>query len=131
LHSVCNEQNDTMTTDRNMYRSSCLPAPEGPVWEDDVERLVVPVVPEEWQKYCSILPIVLVRAYNGPVDAIEHEVEIWHASEVAAEQLEDAPDGEEVLRLEGQRDALNVGAAAYHDETEVGRGVGVVDHRPG
>jgi hypothetical protein len=117
-----------MTTDRNMC--SCLPAPEGPVREDDVERLIVPTVPKEQRQYCSILPIVLAHAYDGPVDAIEHEIEVWHASRVAAEQPEDAPYGEEVPRLEGWCDALDVGVAADHDETEVSRGAGVVDHRP-
>jgi hypothetical protein len=47
-----------------------------------------------------------------------------------AEQLEDGPDGEEVPRLEGRHDVLDVGAATYHDGMEVGRGAGVVDHRP-
>jgi hypothetical protein len=37
------------------------------------------------------------------------------SSGIATEQLEDAPDGEEVPHLKGRRDALDVGAAADHN----------------
>jgi hypothetical protein len=73
----------------------------------------------------------LVGTNDGPVDAIEHQIQVWHASRVTAEQLEDAPNGEEVSCLEGRRNALDVGAATDHDEPEVGRGASAVDHRTG
>lgn len=59
-----------------------------------------------------MLPAVEVRAYDWPVDAVEHEVEVRDAAGVAADQLENAPDGEEVARLERRSEALDEDAAA-------------------
>ena len=70
-------------------RSSYLPAPEGPVREDDVERLVVAAVSEKRRQDGGVLPLVLAGADDGPVHAVEHEVEVGHAARVAAEQLEE------------------------------------------
>ena len=69
--------------------------------------------------------------HDGPVGAVEHEVEVGDAAGVPAEQREDAPDGEEVAGLEGRRDALDVGAAPEHDEAEVGRVPGALEHPAG
>jgi hypothetical protein len=110
---------------------SCLPSPERPVREDDVERLIVAAVPEERWQYGGVLPLVLVSVHDGPVDAVEHEVEVGDAAGVAPEQLQDAPDSEEVARLECRCDALHVGAAPDHDEAEVGGGACAVDHGAG
>jgi len=69
--------------------------------------------------------------HDGPIDAVEHEVEVRDAAGVAPEQLQNAPDGEEVARLECRRDALDVRAAPDHDEAEVGGGACAVDHGAG
>lgn len=65
---------------------------------------------------------------DGPVDGVEHEVEIGDAAGVATEQLEDAPDGEEVASLERRAEPLDVGVAAEHDEAEGGGEAGAVEH---
>jgi hypothetical protein len=69
--------------------------------------------------------------HDGPVDAVKHEVEVRDAAGVAPEQLQNAPDGEEVARLECRRDALDVRAAPDDDEAEVGGGARAVDHGAG
>ena len=112
-------------------RVGCLPAPERPVWEDNVERLIVAAVSEERRQYGGVLPLVLVSVHNGPVDAVEHEVEVRDAAGVAPEQLQHAPDREEVARLERRRDSLDVGASPDDDEAEVGGGACLVDHGAG
>lgn len=67
-------------------------------------------------------------ADDGPVDGVEHEVEIGDAAGVATEQLEDAPDGEEVAGLERRAEPLDVSVAAEHDEAEGGGEAGAVEH---
>ena len=67
-------------------------------------------------------------ADDGPVDGVEHEVEVGDAAGVAAEQLEDAPDGEEVPRLERRAEPLDVGSAPEHDEAERGGEAGAAEH---
>jgi hypothetical protein len=57
-------------------------------------------------------PIVLVRAYDEPVNTIEHEVKVVWDSDGAAGGC---PRCEEVPHLKGRRDALDVGAAADHN----------------
>lgn len=76
----------------------------------------------------GVLPTVEVGADDGPVDGVEHEVEVRDAAWVASEQLEDAPDGEEVPGLERRAEPLDVDAAPDHDEAEGGGEAGAAEH---
>lgn len=105
-----------------------LPPPERPIREDDVQRPVIPAVTEQRRHDLGVLPAVEVGADDGPVDGVEHELEVGDAAGVAAEQLEDAPDGEEVPRLERRAEPLDVGPAPEHDEAEGGGEAGAVEH---
>lgn len=101
-----------------------LPAPEGPVGEDDIQcGMIGAIVEQRWRR--RRIP---AGRDDGPVLGVEHEFEVGDAARVAAEELENAPESEDVPGLEGAAVALHVGPAVEDDEPEMGVFSGSCDH---
>lgn len=97
-----------------------LPAPERPVGEDDIQAAPIRTVPEQRRRGGSRMPEP--RRFNdGPVVAVEHELQIRQSPGVGTNQLHDPPHREQSARLNRRPELLHVDLPVQDSEAEMRR----------
>ncbi|RWW42500.1 hypothetical protein BHE74_00051954 [Ensete ventricosum] len=103
-----------------------LPAPEGPVGEENIHGLIVLAVMEQRRRRRR--RVVVGGLHRRHVHAVEYELEVRDAAGIPADELQDAPEGEDVPRQGVAEVLLDVDPAVEHHHVEGSELARPLDH---
>jgi hypothetical protein len=75
-----------------------LPAPKRPIREHNIQTPSVRTVAKQ-RRWARIWAPKVLRSDDGAIITVKHEVQIWQSPRVPPQELQDAPQSEQVSRL--------------------------------